>query len=201
LYGTIQVKVNASDDVLNYLEHQCKQSNSLINCTLFEVRQSHFGNCPVSEYFDAAGIYRTGFKLGMVSAPYAHLCTLMKNNIHYKALGGQCAQQTLKSVSESFTSFNGLLKLFFKGDGNKPSMPDYRTKGGLAPISFPAQALQFDLETGQCRIPISQENSCFVKEEFGVKASHCCSRRSLMKRETARLEHPFPVNTLTCSMS
>ncbi|MER3478384.1 MAG: transposase, partial [Leptolyngbya sp. ERB_1_2] len=47
-------------------------------------------------------------------------------------------------------------------------MPNYRTKGGLAPITFPAQALQFDIETGECRIPISQENAASVKEHFGL---------------------------------
>lgn len=76
--------------------------------------------------------------------------------------------QTLKSVSESFTSFNKLLQLFFNGEVNKPRMPRYRTKGGLAPLSFPAQALQFDIETGECRIPISQENAASVKEHFGL---------------------------------
>lgn len=77
-------------------------------------------------------------------------------------------KHSLKSVAESFTSFNKLLQLFFKGEVNKPRMPRYRTKGGLAPISFPAQALQFNLETGECRIPISQENVASVKEHFGL---------------------------------
>jgi putative transposase len=168
LYGTIQIRLKVSDAVMAYLVHQCQHSNSLINSTLFNVRQSHFEDCPRVEFFDTSGDYRSEFKTKAVKAPYAHLCSVMKGNPHYKVLGGQCAQQTLKSVSESFTSFNKLLQLFFKGEVDKPRMPGYRTKGGLAPISFPAQALQFDIETGECRIPISQENCVSVKEHFGL---------------------------------
>jgi len=168
LYRIIQVRLNVSDAVMAYLVHQCHHANSLINSTLFQVRQSHFESCPRSEFFDADGCYRSEFKTKAVKAPYPHLCGVMRDNLHYKVLGGQCAQQTLKSVSESFTSFNKLLQLFFKGEINKPRMPRYRTKGGLAPISFPAQALQFDAQTGECRIPISQENAASVKEHFGL---------------------------------
>ena len=92
----------------------------------------------------------------------------MKDNSHYAVLGGQCAQQTLKGVAESFASFNQLLKRYFKGEGSRPKMPRYRKRGGLAPLSFPAQALKFDIETGQCRIPVSKENAEFVKAEFGI---------------------------------
>jgi len=168
LYGTIQIRLNVSDAVMAYLVHQCQHSNSLINSTLFNVRQSHFEDCPRQEFFDADGCYRSEFKMKAVKATYAHLCSVMKDNPHYQVLGGQCAQQTLKSISESFTSFNKLLQLFFKGEVDKPKMPGYRTKGGLAPISFPAQALQFNIETGECRIPISQENAASVKEHFGL---------------------------------
>ncbi|XWK91349.1 MAG: transposase [Phormidium sp.] len=151
-----------------YLIHQCQHSNSLINATLYEIRQSHFATCPRVELFDKDGIYRSEFKTKKVKAAYAQLCLEMKANPHYKVLGGQCAQQTLKSIAESFSSFNQLLDLFFKGEVNKPKMPKYRKKGGLAPITFPAQAVQFNIETGECRIPISQENAAEVKEHFGL---------------------------------
>ena len=120
------------------------------------------------EFFDANGQYRCEFQTKTVKAPYANLCSVMQDNPHYKALGGQCAQQTLKSVSESFTSFNHLLQLFFADEVGKPRIPSYRTKGRLAPISFPAQALQFKLDTGECRIPVSRENQESVKEHFGL---------------------------------
>lgn len=169
LFGTIQVKLSVSTVVRDYLIHQCQQSNSLINCTIFQVRQGHFEFCERVEFFDKDGLYRSEFKTKLVKASYADLCKAMKDNPHYKALGGQCAQQAIKSVVESFTSFNGLLKRFWQGEGPKPRMPQYRTKGGLATLSYPAQAVQFNTETGQCRLSVSLELGNAVKELLGVK--------------------------------
>ncbi len=151
-----------------YLVHQCQQANSLINSTIFHIRQAHFAECPRKTFFDDDGMFRTAFKLRAVKASYPELWKQMKDSSHYSVLGGQCAQQTLKSVAESFTSFNQLLKRFFGGQGTCPRMPRYRKRSGLAPISFPGQALKFDIETGRCRLPISKENKEFVKDEFGL---------------------------------
>ncbi|MEQ8757200.1 MAG: hypothetical protein RID09_27245, partial [Coleofasciculus sp. G1-WW12-02] len=38
-----------------------------------------------------------------------------KNNKHFQALYSQAAQQALRTVSESFKSFDGLIKAFRKG--------------------------------------------------------------------------------------
>lgn len=169
MFGTIQVRLSVPDAVRDYLIHQCQQANNLTNCTLFQIRQVHFETCERVEFFDQDELYPSEFKTKFVKASYAELCKAMKDNPHYKMLGGQCAQQTIKSVVESFTSFNGLLKLFWQGEGTKPRMPHYRTKGGLAPLCYPAQAVQFDIETGQCRLPVSHELGETVKELFGVK--------------------------------
>ena len=48
-------------------------------------------------------------------------------------------------------------------------MPRYRTKGGLAPIAYPVQAVQFDIESGRCRLPVSLEIGADVEELVGVK--------------------------------
>ena len=37
-------------------------------------------------------------------------CKKLKNNKHYVALGGQQAQQTIKSVVEAITSYNKLIR-------------------------------------------------------------------------------------------
>ena len=168
MYNTMQVKLNLSDEAMAYLVHQCQHSNSLINASIFRLRQTHFESCPRRTFFDQDEMFRTGFQLRTVKASYPELCQVMKDNFHYLVLGGQCAQQTLLGVVESFASFNQLLRLFFKGEWTKPRMPRYRKKGGLAPISFPAQALTFNIETGDCRIPISKENAQAVKEQFGL---------------------------------
>ena len=168
LYGTIQVKLAVPDAVKAYLVHQCQQANSLINQTIYTIKQAHFADCPRKTFFDEDGLFRTAFKLRAVKASSPELCKQMKENAHYRILGGQCAQQALKGVAESFTSFNQLLKRFFRGEGTRPRMPRYRKKGGLAPITFPAQPLKFDPETGACRLTISLENKQFVKDEFGL---------------------------------
>jgi IS605 OrfB family transposase len=169
VYGTTQVALKVQDLLVSYFVHQCRHSNSLFNSAVFWVRQKHFDTCPRTEYFDNEGIYRSGFKTKACYASYAELCRVFKDNPHYKALGGQCAQQTLKSVSEAFTSYSNLLSLWFEGEiEDKPKMPDYRTPGGLYVVSYPAQAIQLDLESGECRLPLSQELNADFKELAGT---------------------------------
>ncbi len=56
-------------------------------------------------------------------------------------MAAQSAQQTLKSVGESITSYNGLVKAYYRKEVDKPSLPKYRKRSGLAAVSFPKQAL------------------------------------------------------------
>lgn len=42
-------------------------------------------------------------------------------------------------------------------------MPRYRTKSRLAPVAYPSQAIQLDIETGQCRLLVSLEVRTEVK--------------------------------------
>ncbi|MEB3249640.1 MAG: hypothetical protein VKK07_09880, partial [Merismopediaceae bacterium] len=169
MYATIQVRLNVADEVRDYLLYQCHQANNLSNSAIYYVRQTHFESCPRKEFF-SGDEYRSVFQLRRVkTANYVELCSLFKENSHYKALGGQLAQQTLKTVSESFTSYNKILSNFFNGEVNRPSMPSYRTKGGLSPLCYPSQAVQFNIETGQCRLPVSQELGEDVKDLIGAK--------------------------------
>lgn len=68
---------------------------------------------------------------------------VLKDSPHYKAIAAQSAQQTLKTVGESITSYNGLVNLYYKGEAERPSLPKYRKKGGLAAVTFPRQALTY----------------------------------------------------------
>ena len=157
MHQTIQNLWHGLDRERDFLIHQCEHSNSLYNSAVYFIRQRHFEDCPRSEYWRGDEL-RAGFKLRRVECSYAELCREFKDNPHYVALGGQCAQQTLKSVAEAFTSYNGLVEAFFAGEiDQRPSIPGYRTSGGLYPIAFPAQAVVFDIETGQCRLPMSSE--------------------------------------------
>ena len=214
MYGTIQVKLNVSEAVRDYLVYQCRQSNNLINSAIYHAKQAHFEQCPRGEFF-TGDEFRSGFKLQRVkTAKYASLCLELQNNPHYKALGGQAAQQSLKSVAEAFTSYNGILSNFFKGEATKPKMPHYRTKGGLAPIAYPAQAVQFDLESGQCRLPVSLEVGADVKALLdvkevwingctGIKPTQICEVRILPRNNELYAEYVYEYGNqgATCNLT
>lgn len=214
MYGTIQVKLNVSEAVRDYLVYQCRQSNSLVNSAIYHAKQAHFEQCPRGEFF-TGDEFRSGFKLQRVkTAKYATLCSELQDNPHYKALGGQSAQQTLKSVAESFSSYNGILANFFKGEATKPKMPHYRTKGGLAPIAYPAQAVQFDIESGQCRLPVSLEVGADVKALLdvkeiwingctGIKPSQVCEVRILPRNNELYAEYVYEYGNqgATCNLA
>ena len=147
------------DELQDYFVWQCHHSNSLYNCALWEIRQFHFANCPTYEYFDRDDCYRTAYKDRLVKASYADLCKKLKDNKHYIALGGQQAQQTIKSVVEAITSYNKLIRCWWRGElTHKPKIPNYRTSGGMYQVTFPAQAVIYDDITGQCRLATAKEN-------------------------------------------
>ncbi len=148
-----------NNETHDYLLWQCQQSNNLFNVTLWTIRQSHFVSCPMYEYFDENDCYRRNFLDRTVKASYAQLCQELKTHEHYLMIGGQQAQQTIKSVVESITSYNQLLKLWWKGElPNKPKTPYYRKKGGFYQVAFPSQAIRYDADNGICRLAISKEN-------------------------------------------
>ncbi len=94
-----------------------------------------------------------------VKASYGGLCQEFKTNVHYKALGGQQAQQCLKSVVEGITSYNQLLKGWWNKEIlDRPRMPRYRKKRGVYQVTFPNQAVGYDDVTGICRLAISSHN-------------------------------------------
>jgi hypothetical protein len=95
----------------------------------------------------------------LVKASYADLCKQLKNNKHYVALGGQQAQQTIKSVVEGITSYNKLIRCWWRGEMSyKPRIPYYRTSGGLYQVAFPSQAVTYDDLTEWCKLATAKEN-------------------------------------------
>ncbi|MDY7004777.1 MAG: hypothetical protein SWX82_12680 [Cyanobacteriota bacterium] len=66
-----------------------------------------------------------------------------KHNYHYKVLYSQAAQQILRTVAESFRSYYGLIKAYNEGKiSDRPRIPNYRKKGGMATVCHPSQALK-----------------------------------------------------------
>ncbi len=149
---------NIDDEAEAYLIWLAHQSNSLYNSALFSVRQAHFQVCETRTFFDQDDQYRSAFKTRYVKASYPQLCQDLKDNKHYIALGGQQAQQCLKSVVEGVTSYNQLLTKYWTGEiQDRPRILNYRKKRGLYQVAFPAQAVNYDEYDGICKLAISRE--------------------------------------------
>jgi transposase len=105
------------------VEQLLRWSNNLFNVGTYESRQRYFKDKGAIKYPD--------------------LYKIAKPNENYGLLYSQVAQQSLKSVAESFSSFRALEKLAKKGEVNqKPRLPKYRTKGAMYQVSYPGQALK-----------------------------------------------------------
>ncbi len=68
---------------------------------------------------------------------------IYKDNNHYKILCSQAAKQILRIVAESFKSYYKLIKAYKEGKiADRPRIPNYRKKDGLATVSYPQQVLR-----------------------------------------------------------
>jgi hypothetical protein len=125
MYRAIQVKINVPNEIRDYPFYECRHSNSLINSTIYYVKQSHYENCPKKEYF-SGDEYKTGFKtLRVKTAKYANLCLQFKDNPHYKSLGGQSGQQTPKSLFRAILWLQrNFVGLFLRANPLNPRCPD-----------------------------------------------------------------------------
>ena len=106
---------NIDDEAHTYLEWCCEQSNKLYNSVLFSIRQDYFETCNYKTWFDKNDNYRRSPRLRRIKISYPQLCKDFKDNTHYQAIGGQQAQQTIKSVVEAIKSYNQLLPMWFMG--------------------------------------------------------------------------------------
>lgn len=147
MYKTIPVKANFTTEEQAFWIDQCEHANSLINCAIYHTKQTHYSK--LEQQGNAFTTYWredelcSGWKTYRCHTTYPELDKALKENPHYKAMAAQSAQQTLKSVGESITSYNGLVNLYYKGEVDRPSLPSYRKKGGLAAVTFPRQALTY----------------------------------------------------------
>jgi putative transposase len=145
LYRTIPIKAKFTSEEKTFWVAQCEHSNSLINCAVYYIRQAHYSKLAQQDkafttYWHGDEL-RYGWKTYKCQTTYPELDKVLKDHPHYKAMAAQSAQQTLKSVGESLVSYNGLVNLYYQGEVDRPSLPKYRKKGGLAAVTFPRQAL------------------------------------------------------------
>ncbi len=143
MYGCQQVLVSQNKDLINILTFLCEESHKLTNMGIYYARQLYFKTQKSIGKFDLEKIYKT--------------------NNHYKVLYSQAAQQILTTVAESFRSYYGLVEAYREGKiTDRPKIPNYRKKGGLATVSYPKQGLK--LKDNQIRIPLGK--TC--KTWFGI---------------------------------
>jgi IS605 OrfB family transposase len=147
LYKTIPIKARFTTEEQAFWVDQCEHANSLINCAVYHTRQTHYTQIEQQEtafttYWRGDEL-RYGWKTYKCQTSYPELDKVLKDNLHYKAMAAQSAQQTLKTVGESIVSYNGLVNLYYRGEVDRPSLPKYRKKGGLAAVTFPRQALTY----------------------------------------------------------
>ncbi|HHP7230988.1 MAG TPA: RNA-guided endonuclease InsQ/TnpB family protein [Xenococcaceae cyanobacterium] len=143
MYGCQQVLVSQNNDLINILTFLCEESHKLTNMGIYYARQLYFKAKKIIGKYDLEKEYKT--------------------NYHALVLHSQAAQQILRTVAESFKSYKGLVKAYKKGEiTDRPRIPNYRKKGGLATVSYPKQALK--LEENQIRLPLGK--TC--KRWFGL---------------------------------
>ncbi len=147
MYKTLPVKARFTDIEEAFWLDQCQHANSLINCAHYHVSKTHYARleeaCKAFTTYWRGDELRHGWKTYKCFTTYPELDKILKDNPHYKALAAQAAQQTLKSVGESITSYNGLVNAYYREEVDKPSLPQYRKSGGLAAVTFPRQALTY----------------------------------------------------------
>ena len=120
------------------LKNLCRLSKNLYNSTLFEIRQYFFENKKYLSY------------------PLIDKKFKKTNNIDYKSLPAQTAQQTMRVVDSSFRSFFKLLNMKNKGSYNRnTNIPHYLKKDGYFTLIYTDQQLGKKLLNGIIRLPLS----------------------------------------------
>lgn len=167
MFGCQQVLLTDTE-IFPYLEYLCSEANKLTNIGTYYARQLFF---------------KTGKLIGKYD-----LDTECKSNPHFRALCAQSAQQVLRSVAESFASYRKLIAKYWKGElTDKPKLPNYRTKDGLAVIAYPKQALA--LKNGMVYFPLGRQ----VNAWFNIK-NFCVAMPSNLKFENTREVRILPRN-------
>ena len=132
------------------LKNLCRLSKNLYNATLYEIRQHFFENKKYLSY-------------PLIDKKFKNT-----NNIDYKSLPAQTAQQTMRAVDSSFKSFFKLLNMKNKGLYNKSiNIPHYLKKDGYFTLFYTGQQLGKKLLNGIIRLPLS--NIEFYSNKKNIK--------------------------------
>ena len=143
MYGCQQILVSQDKDLVGILQFLCEEAHKLTNMGSIRLKKMHFKAEKAMGKIDLEKVYKT--------------------NNHYRGLSSHAAQQILRTVAESFQSYYRLVKAYQEGKiTERPRIPNYRKKGGLAELSYLKQALK--LKGNQIRVPLGK--TC--KRWFGL---------------------------------
>ena len=128
--------IKSSNKYYKELKYLCGLSKNLYNATLYEIRQYFFENKKYLSY------------------PLVDKKFKETNNINYKSLPAQTAQQTMRVVDSSFRSFFKLLNKKNNGLYNKSiNIPHYLKKDSYFTLIYTGQELGKKLLDGIIRLP------------------------------------------------
>ena len=130
--------IKSNNKHYNDLKRLCRLSKNLYNATLYAIRQYFF---ETNKYLSYTAIDRI-FK--------------ETNNIDYRSLPIQTAQQTMRLADSNFKSFFRLLKLKQTGKYNKKiNIPHYLDSEGYYTLIYTRQQLGKKLQSGIIKLPLS----------------------------------------------
>lgn len=110
----------------------CHKSKNLYNASLYEIRQRYFKDKKYLSYVELDRYFKES------------------NNIDYRSLPSQTAQQTMRLVDQNFKSFFKLIKK----EGCKVRIPKYKDKNGTFILIYTSQQISYKfLKKGIIKLP------------------------------------------------
>ena len=110
----------------------CHKSKNLYNATLYEIRQRYFKDKKYLSYVELDHYFKES------------------NNIDYRSLPSQTAQQIMRLVDQNFKSFFKLIKK----EGCKARIPKYKDKSGTFILIYTSQQISYKfLKEGFIKLP------------------------------------------------
>ena len=130
--------IKSNNEYYKDLKELCRNSKNLYNTTLYCIRQHFFETKSYLPYVQVDKIFKD------------------TNNVDYRSLPSQTAQQTMRIVDSNFKSFFKLLKMKQNGKYNKKvQIPKYLEKEGYFTLSYTNQQLGRRLLSGTIKLPFS----------------------------------------------
>jgi len=123
--------IKSNNQYYKDLKELCRKSKNLYNTTLYTIRQYFFETKSYLQYVQVDKVFKD------------------TNNVDYRSLPSQTAQQTMRIVDSNFKSFFKLLKMKQNGKYNKKvQIPKYLDKEGYFTLSYTNQQLGRRLLSG-----------------------------------------------------